>query len=204
MNKQVFTGKTIDEAINNAMIALQDTKDNLLIKELEKKSGGLFKSSKVEIQVIRIPEIIDYIKKFLFDLIKNMGMSVQVETKIRDNIPYITVYSDDNGILIGKNGRTIDALAIIIRQALFNEIGEYYQFQLDVGEYKLKQQHNLERLAKQTAKEVYNTKIPVKLEPMNSYERRIIHTVLVDNDKIITTSEGEEPNRCVVIKVKED
>ena len=111
---------------------------------------------------------------------------------------------ENNAILIGKNGKTLESINLILKQSLYKELGFYFNFILDAGEYKIKQQKNIERLAKQVAREVYNTKIPAKLDPMNAYERRIVHTILSDNDKIITESEGTEPNRCVVIKAKEE
>ncbi len=205
MDKKVYSGKTYEEAVDAAKIDLQELEEDLIIHEISNEKGGLFKSSKVEIEVISKRDILPFLKDFITKIIKNMGLDVQVETKVKDDIPYITVYSDDNAILIGKNGRTMEAIALVARQALQNEIGSHYKFQLDVGDYKVKRQKNLERLAKKTAREVYNTNIPVKLEPMNSYERRIIHAILADNPKITTASEGEEPNRCVVIsKVEED
>lgn len=205
MDKKIYSGKTYEEAVDAAKIDLQELESDLIIHEISNSKGGLFKSSKVEIEVISKRDILPFLKDFITKIIKNMGLEVQVETKVKDDIPYITVYSDDNAILIGKNGRTMESIALVARQALQNELGEHYKFQLDVGDYKVKRQKNLERLAKKTAREVYNTNVPVKLEPMNSYERRIIHAILADNPKITTASEGEEPNRCVVIsKVEED
>jgi spoIIIJ-associated protein len=96
------------------------------------------------------------------------------------------------------------ALSTVVRQMVFNELGYYYKFNLDVGEYKLKQQKNLERMAHKLAREVAKTKVEVKLDPMNSYERRIIHNALNDDRYVYTESVGEEPNRCVVIKMRND
>ena len=129
-----------------------------------------------------------------------MGLSCNLEVKKRENGLNITVISDNNSILIGKNGRTLDSLTAIIKHAVYNEIGEYYPFVLDIGEYKQAREQKLERMAKKVAREVAYTKVEAKLDPMNSYERRIIHSILADNKKVITESEGEEPNRCVVIK----
>ena len=84
------------------------------------------------------------------------------------------------------------------------ETGHNFKFNIDINSYKEKREKSLENLAKRVAREVATTKIPVKLDSMNSYERRIIHNILTDNKKVYTESEGEEPNRCVVIKPKED
>ena len=202
LEKNRYTGKTKEEAINNAKIALQELEEDLYIKEIEVKTG-LF-NKKVEIEVIRKRDVADFIKEYVKELITNMGLSCNLEVKKRENGLNITIISDNNSILIGKNGRTLDSMTAIIKHAIYNEIGEYYPFVLDVGEYKQAREQKLERIAKKTAREVAYTKVEAKLEPMNSYERRIIHTILADNKKVITESEGEEPNRCVVIKPKEE
>ena len=200
--KTKFVGKTKEEALNNAKISLQELEENLYVKQLEVKNG-LF-NKKVEIEVIRKDDVADYIKELVKELVKNLGLSCNLEVKKRENGLNISIIADNNSILIGKNGRTLDSITAIIKNAIYNEIGEYYPFTLDVGEYKIEREQKLERLAKKTAREVAYTKVAAKLDPMNSYERRIIHTALVDNKKVITESEGEEPNRCVVIKPKED
>lgn len=197
-----YNGKTKEEAINNAKIALQELEKDLYIKEIEVKNS-LF-NKKVEIEVIRHDDVIEYIKEYLKELIKNMGLTCNLEVKKRENGVNITVISDNNSILIGKNGRTLNALNQLLKQVLFNEIGEYFPFNLDIGEYKVEREHKLESLAKRTAREVAISKVEAKLDSMNSYERRIIHTALADSKKVITESEGEEPNRYVVIKPKED
>ena len=149
-------------------------------------------------------DMLTIIKEYLKELIKNMGLTCNLEVKKRENGVNIIVISDNNSILIGKNGRTLNALNQLLKQVLYNEIGECFPFNLDIGEYKVEREHKLESLAKRTAREVAISKVAAKLDPMNSYERRIIHTALADNKKVITESEGEEPNRYVVIKPKED
>lgn len=200
--KNRYSGKTKSEAINNAKISLQEMEENLYIKEIEIKSG-LF-NKKVEIEVIRKDDLIEYIKDYIKELIKNIGLTCNIELKKRENGINITVISDNNSILIGKNGKTLEAITLIIKQMINNEIGEYFPFVLDIGEYKVTKEHKLESLAKRTAREVASSKIPAKLDPMNSYERRIIHSILANHKKVTTESEGEEPNRYVVIKPKED
>jgi len=200
--KNRYNGKTKEEAINNAKIALQEMEENLYIKEIEVKNG-LF-NKKAEIEVIRRDDVIEYIKEYIKELIHNMGITCNLEVKKRENGINITVISDNNSILIGKNGKTLEAITLVIKQMIYNEIGEYFPFVLDIGEYKVAKEQKLESLAKRTAREVATSKIPAKLDPMNSYERRIIHNALTNNKKVITESEGEEPNRYVVIKPKED
>ena len=203
MEKYVFSGKTEEEAIENALAELSLTKDDILYDTKEQK-GGLFKGKKVEISVTKKSDINDFIKETVLKLVKDMGFDAQIETKVRDGILNLTLHSDNNNLLIGRDGKNMSALNIIVKQIVQNEVGSFYKFNLDVGEYKLKQQKNLERMAKRVAREVAKTKVEAKLDPMNSYERRIIHNILNDDRYVYTESVGEEPNRCVVIKVRND
>lgn len=200
--KSNYIGKTKEEAINNAKIALQELEENLYIKEIETKTG-LF-NKKCEIEVIRKDDVVEYLKEYIKKLIENIGLTANLEVKKRENTVTYTVYSDNNSVLIGKNGRTLDALTTIVKQNIHKEIGEYFNFTIDIGEYKKEKENKIERMAKRIAREVSTSKIPAKLDPMNSYERRLVHTALAENKRVITESEGEEPNRCVVIKPKED
>ena len=203
MEKYVFSGKTEEEALENALEELSLTKDDILYETKEQK-GGLFKGKKVEISVTKKTDINDFIKETVLKLVTDMGFDVQIESKVRDGIFNLTLHSDNNNLLIGRDGKNMSALSVIVKQIVQNEVGSFYKFNLDVGEYKLKQQKNLERMAKRIAREVAKSKVDAKLDPMNSYERRIIHNVLNDDKYVYTESTGEEPNRCVVIKVRND
>ena len=203
MEKYVFSGKTEEEALENALNELSLAKEDILYETKEQK-GGLFKGKKVEITVTKKSDINDFIKETVSKLVKDMGFDAQIETKVRDGILNLTLHSDNNNLLIGRDGKNMSALSVIVKQIVQNEVGSFYKFNLDVGEYKLKQQKNLERMAKRVAREVAKSKVEAKLDPMNSYERRIIHNVLNDDRYVYTESTGEEPNRCVVIKVRND
>lgn len=202
MDKYVYSGKSKEEALEKALAELNVNESDIYIKETEQKVG-LFKNKKIELEIIKKSDVLDNLKEFILKITKLMGIEANIETKIRDNNVIITLYSDNNNILIGKNGRTIDALSLIAKQYIQNEAGVNYRFLLDVGEYKAKQQKNIEYIAKKIAREVAKTKIEAKLDPMNSYERRIVHSILSDNDKVYTESVGEEPNRSVVIKPRD-
>ena len=204
MEKHKYTGKTKEEAISNATIDLQETQDNLIIKELEEVKGGLFKSKKVEIEVIERREVVRYIKEYLQKLLKDLGFSVNIEIKNKDEVPTYTIYSDNDALLIGKNGKNLKALSILTSQHLLNELGKNFKFVIDINSYKEKREKSLEALARRIAREVSTTKVEAKLDSMNSYERRIIHNALTNNKRVYTESEGEEPNRYVVIKPREE
>ena len=117
------------------------------------------------------------------------------ELNLQENEYYVEEQEVKQGLFKGKS---------IEIEIIKKEIGINFKFLLDVGEYKIKQQKNIERLAKQIAREVAKTKVEAKMDSMNSYERRLVHNILNDNTKVYTESEGEEPNRYVVIKPKEE
>lgn len=204
MEKHRYTGKTKEEAISNATIDLQETQDNLIIKELEEIKGGLFKSKKVEIEVIERREVVRYIKEYLQKLLKDLGFTSNIEIKNKEEVPTYTIYSDNDALLIGKNGKNLKALSILTSQHLLNELGRNFKFTIDINSYKEKRERSLESLARRIAREVATTKVEAKLDSMNSYERRIIHNALTNNKRVYTESEGEEPNRYVVIKPREE
>lgn len=202
MEKHSYIGKTKEEAINNAKIELHETEDNLFIREKEVKQG-LF-SKKVEIEVIEKREVISFIKDYIYNLLKDMGFSVNIEIRKSDELPTYIIYSDNDSLVIGKNGRNLQALSKVVSQAVMKEIGKSFKFIIDVNDYKEKRDENLVRLARKVAREVKQSKVEAKLDSMNSYERRIVHNALTNNKYVYTESVGEEPNRCVVIKPKED
>ena len=204
MEKHRYTGKTKEEAISNATIDLQETQDNLIIKELEEIKGGLFKSKKVEIEVIERREVVRYIKEYLQKLLKDLGFTSNIEIKNKEEVPTYTIYSDNDALLIGKNGKNLKALSILTSQHLLNELGRNFKFTIDINSYKEKREKSLESLARRIAREVATTKVEAKLDSMNSYERRIIHNALTNNKRVYTGSVGEEPNRYVVIKPREE
>ena len=201
MNKQTFVGKTKEEAIIKAMEGLNAKEEELVIVEKETKKS-LF-NKKVEIEAITKVELNQEIKDYILKIVKDMGINAKIETKTKEDTIVYNLIAPEKPILIGKNGRTIEALQNLANQMVNTNLNTYYRFIIDVNDYKAKRRMRLEKTAKYTAKEVAKTKVEAHLEPMNSYERRIIHSVLSNSKDVITESEGEEPNRHVVIKPKE-
>ena len=202
MKKYRFVGKTYEEAVNKAKIELHELEKNLVINVVDEKKKLL--SKKCEIEVIENGEIKNFIKEKLITILREMGYQVEVEIKLEQDIPTYRIYSNNDSLLIGKGGKNLEALQIVLRQIVNIETGINYKFFLDVSDYREKNEQYLETLAKRLAKEVATTKIEVKMDSMNSYERRIVHNVLTNSKKVYTESVGEEPNRCVVIKPRED
>ena len=202
MEKHTFVGKNYEDAVNKAKLELQELEDNLIINVVDEKKTLLSKKCKIE--VIEKLEIKKFIKEKLITILKEMGYQSEVEVQVKQNIPTYKIYSSNDSLLIGKNGKNLEALQVVLRQIVNSETGTNYRFFLDVSDYKEKNEYHLENLAKSLAKEVASTKIAVKMDSMNSYERRIVHNTLTNNSKVYTESVGDEPNRCVVIKPRED
>ena len=203
MEVYVYEGKNEELVLEKALTNLNVTENDILIKK-EKVKGGLFKGETFKFTVIKIEDIQKSIKEFLKDIINKMDIEVEFESSLRDKQINIKMFSNNNAILIGKNGQTLSALTTIVKQYIFNQIGIYPYINLDVENYKDKQVMHLERLAKNLAREVRSTKNPVTMENMNAYERRIVHNVLTNFKGVKTETEGEEPNRHVVIKPSEE
>ena len=202
MKENIFIGKTKEEAIEKALTELKTTEDSLIVKVLSEKQGLLKKE--VKIQAININDVITYLKDSVKEITNLMNIECNLEVKRREKNIIIEIYSDKNSILIGKNGKNLEAFQNVIRQIVPQEVNNLYKIVLDIENYKDRKISKLERMAKQVAREVKMTKVEAKLEPMNSYERRAIHNILTNNKYVYTESTGEEPNRCVVIKPKED
>ena len=199
MEKIIKDGKETELVIEEILTENNLTKDEIVYTSHDKK-GKLFQGTLKEVTVYKKTDINDVIKEFLKEIIENMGLEVSFETTTKDERTTIKMYSNNNPIVIGKNGHTLKALETLAKQKIQNDTGIFYKINLDVSNYKEKIQKSIERLAKTTAREVAKTKIPVALDNMTSYERRIVHNVLTDFKGVKTESEGEEPNRHVVIK----
>jgi len=203
MKEYIYEGKDEEKLLNEGLEDLKVTLEEVVTYTTTEKTGLLKKEVK-KVHIIKLDDIVDFIKDYLKDITKSMGLDVQMESKIRDSRITIKMFSDDNSILIGKDGKTLKALTTVVKQVVYNEIHTYPYLALDVSDYKEKQDKHLERLAKNIAKEVSKTKEPVTLENMNSYQRRVVHNALSKFKNVYTKSEGEEPNRHVIVYPKED
>ena len=201
LNKHEYTGKTYEEALNKAKLDLQELEENLIINTKEEKKTLL--SKKVEIEVIEKREVKDYIKKTIKSLLKDMGFDVDIEVTMNNDTPTYRLYSTNDALLIGKDGKNLKALTTVVNAIVTKNISSNYRFLIDVSDYKEKNDRRIEKLAKSIAREVKATKVEVKMDSMNSYQRRLVHNILNNNKYVYTESVGEEPNRSVVIKPRD-
>ena len=202
MKKYIYEAKNYDEAKRKALTELEVDDKNVIINIIEEKQGLLKKSTKIE--VITINDILSYLKNKINEILKLMNIESILEVRRNDENIEINIFSNHNSILIGKEGKILDSLQSIMRQILKKETASDLKLVLDVENYKEHRITNIERTARKIAREVAKTKVEANLEPMNSYERRVVHNTLSKNKYVYTESIGEEPNRYVAIKLKEE
>jgi len=199
MNVHVYEGKNEIEVKEKALTELNASIDELYIRESE-EAGGFLKGKKYKLEILTKDDVIKYAKEFIIEIVKYMGISVNIEAKKREKYIELNLFSDDSSILIGKGGRTIDSMQVLIKNSILNKTGFKVNVIIDVEDYKEKINKHLEFNVKKIAREVRKTGIEAKLDPMNSYERRIVHNAINQIKGVNTVSEGVEPNRYVVIR----
>lgn len=198
-----YEGKTKEEILEKCLNELNLKEEELFIKESETEAK-LFKSKKYILEAIPKSGVIKYIKEYLNEIDKSFNIEIKSEVNEKENIIKANLVSNNNPILIGKDGKNIEALQSLIRNSIRNQIGMDIKVNLDASNYKKKKEEFFEREIKKIAKDVLNTHIDVKLDPMNSYNRRIVHNIVSKFKNLKTESVGEEPNRYTIIKYEED
>ena len=201
-----FTAKTVDDAITAACQKFLVTSDRLEYEVKEEGSSGFLGFNAKPAKILaRVRETLeDKAKAFLEDVFAAMHMTVLVEISYDENEKTmdIDLKGDDMGVLIGKRGQTLDSLQYLVSLVVNRDTDDYIRVKVDTEDYRKRRKETLENLAKNIAYKVKRTRRSVSLEPMNPYERRIIHSAL-QNDKFVTThSEGDEPYRHVVVTLK--
>ena len=171
-----------------------DVYDNeIIVKEYEE--NDIYK-----IEVLKISEIKEYLLDYLNNLFKKMNIETNISIAEEEKIFTVKIQSNDNAIIIGKEGKNLSAIQVLLRQVVRNLTNFNLKINLDVSNYKLRKQQLFEQDVKKIINEVLSTKLSTKLDPMNSYQRRIVHNVANNYYNIETESIGEEPNRYVTIK----
>ena len=214
MEYKEFSAKTVDDAITAACQEYLVTSDKLDYEVVEEGSSGFLGiGSKPAVIKAKVKEetpetvkedICEVAKNFLKEVFNAMDMAVVVDVKYdeAENNMDVDLNGDDMGVLIGKRGQTLDSIQYLLSLVINKNMEDYIRVKVDTENYRQRRKETLENLAKNIAYKVKRTKRPVSLEPMNPYERRIIHSAL-QNDKYVTThSEGEEPFRRVVVSMK--
>lgn len=201
-----ISAKTVADAITDACQRLEVTSDKLEYIVVDEGSSGFLGigSKPAVIKAKAKSSVADKAKDFLSEVFDAMNMVVVIDMKYDEDDKNLNVElsGDEMGVLIGKRGQTLDSLQYLLSLVVNKESEEYIRVKVDTEDYRKRRKETLENLAKNIAYKVKRTKRPVSLEPMNPYERRIIHSAL-QNDKYVTThSEGDEPFRRVVVTLK--
>ncbi len=202
MEKYKFQAKSEEGLLDKALEEL-NVKEDEIITNLYEEKAGLFGGKKYTLEVVKLSDIAGLGKEILNELLLSLNVKANVETKIRDGIIKYEIFSKNNSVLIGKKGHILSSIQIYLRQAIYTALDIFVNVSVDVEGYREKQDFFLEKKVKKIAREVTLSKIDVKLDPMNAYDRKVVHSALQGFKYIDTESEGEEPNRCVVIKYKE-
>ncbi len=207
LEKKLIEAKTEELLLEEAVRVLGCKEEEIILEVVEQSQKGLlgFGSKLAKAQAIPMSAVCDYAMESLIGLVQVMGIEILHQSKSYDSYGYkLVINTSDNGVLIGKNGRTLKAIQAVLNTVVRNEIKQFAKVSIDIGEYQGKRIKQLERLAYKLSREVAKTRVDVKLDSMNSYERRILHEYLANDKFVETVSEGEEPNRCVVIKYKKN
>ncbi len=202
------TGKTVDEAVQAALLELGLELGDVDIEILEGENKGLLglgrKEARVRVHFATEDDPSETIKLFLQDILSQMGLSPEVEVTEENRYYNANIECNDSSLIIGRRGEVLKSLQYLTSQVVSRAYNTRIRVFLDTENYRQKHRKQLEELAKKTAEKVVTAKRDFMLDPMSSYDRRIIHTVLQNENNVSTYSVGDEPNRKVVISFEKD
>lgn len=200
-------GKTVESAIEEALLELNIDKEDAEIQILDEGSKGLFGLIGGRNALVRVRKKTNYnriVREFLEPIFNALEIDDNFEISVEDDNINVRVLAEDTGILIGRRGETLDALQYLLGLVVNKASDSFKRVIFDVGNYREKREETLERLARKLAGKVVRSRKSITLEPMNPYERRIIHATLQNYKNVETYSVGDEPNRKVVIRYKRE
>ena len=201
-----MTGKTVEEALKHALDELKLTKDKVDVEVIDEGSKGLFNligTKPAKVKVTKKLDVLDDAKTFLINVLSSMNIKSDIDIKEENDIININLKGSKMGLVIGYRGETLDSLQYLVSLVVNkNHENPYKKVVLDAENYRHKREETLIKVAQKTAYKVKKSGRPYKLEPMNPYERRVIHSALQEYTDINTYSEGEEPFRRIVISLK--
>ncbi|WP_139492503.1 RNA-binding cell elongation regulator Jag/EloR [Brevibacillus dissolubilis] len=206
MKKAVTTAKTIDEAVELALKELAVPKSRVKVRVLEEPSKGFLgligtKNAKVEVEVNHDP--VEDGKAFLADVLDKMKVSVRIETRPHEDGILFDIVGENLGMIIGRRGQTLDSLQYLVNVVANRHAQKHVRIVLDAENYRTKRKEALEQLAGRIAQKAVSTRRSVRLEPMSAAERKVIHAYLQSRTDVVTYSEGEEPQRYIVVSPKQ-
>ena len=191
--------KNVDEYVENFLTENNLDRDSVLVK-FDEFNKSVVNLKRYDVSIVIKDDLIEYLKEYINTITSALNLQTDLTIKFDDEILKIHIDSDNNSILIGKDGRMLNSMQVILKQTIKSQTDMNIKVYLDIADYKEKQNKEIEDLARKIAEEVENTKESVKLDSMNSYQRRLVHNVISEYKNLTTKSEGEEPNRYVVVK----
>ena len=202
LNRYIYEDKTLEKAFEKFYKEHNLTKEDILYTEKVEKTG-LLKTNKTILEIILKDDLRQLIVSTINNISIGTGINIEYKINIEPEVINIECSSDNSAALIGKNGKMLNSLQLLLRKIVEVNTNLNIRINLDIEDYKKRKINSLEREVKKLIKEVLATKIDIKLDPMNSYERRIVHNLVSNYEELTTESEGESPNRYVVIKYRE-
>ena len=202
-----FSGKTVEDALTNALIKMETTSDKVVYEIVEKETNGIlgfFAKKDAKIRVKINDDVKSIVIEFLSKVFKAMDVDAKIEIEYDEeaSLMNVNLVGNDMAILIGKRGQTLDSLQYLTSLVANKDAKSYVKVKIDTENYRERRKETLENLARNISHKVKRTRKSVSLEPMNPYERRIIHSTLQGDKFVETHSEGEEPYRKVVVTLK--
>ena len=194
----IYSGKNLEEALDHAADGENVDIEYLQYRVVTNTDG------KCEIEAYFVADVIDYVKNYLTTVLTNMGLTVELNAKYEKEVINMAISTDRDAILIGKGGKTLQALNELVRVAINNRFSKHYKILLDVSDYKEEKYEKLIQMARKYAQEVQSTKNTITLNPMPSDERRIIHGALASYHNIKTESHGQGKERRLSIHYVEE
>ncbi|ADI03117.1 MAG TPA: protein jag [Syntrophothermus lipocalidus] len=199
-------GKSVDEAVKAALEELGAEFEDVVIEVLEEPSKGILgvigkKSAVVRVTLREKPE--EKVRETLVNILNSMKLDYEIQkAEFNDGVVRVNIVGKDMGLLIGRKGETLNSLQFLLGLIVNKDRQEKVRVVLDVEDYRLKREESLKNLALKLSDKVKRTRKSIVMRPMSPQERRIVHTVLQNDPSIVTFSQGEEPNRKVVISLK--
>ncbi|WP_058309194.1 RNA-binding cell elongation regulator Jag/EloR [Gracilibacillus massiliensis] len=205
MRQLTATGQTVEEAVQSALRQLNITEDQAKVEVIDEgKKGifGLFGSKRAIVKVSKDEDPVEKLQKYIESIISEFNVDVKITIKVEQNVVTFQLTGERIALLIGKRGQTLNAIQYLAQLAMHQYADKYYTVVVDAEGYRERRKETLISLAERLAERASRTNRDVKIEPMPSYERKVIHTALQQNNAVETDSQGTEPNRYVVIKPK--
>ncbi|PTL37693.1 RNA-binding cell elongation regulator Jag/EloR [Alkalicoccus saliphilus] len=205
MNKVTVSGRTVEEAVVQGLEKLEADRGEVnihVVEEAQKGFLGLIGNRPAVVEITRRPDPVKTGLNFLREAIHHMGVSASVEVEERKEGLYFLISGQEIGVLIGRRGQTLDSLQYLVNLAANKVSDKFVRIHLDAEGYRARRKEALETLAGRLAEKALRIRRDVQLEPMNSMERKIIHSALQNDGRVETYSDGKDPNRRVVIKPK--